>query len=116
MEITARSVPKIQTLEIQPQVTQEMVTKAVDIQATLKERGSRYGAFAGHAKLTQALKKVFFEHMRDVNDNSLNATEQEGVDMIFHKLGRIGNGDPHYKDSWVDIAGYATLVADTLKD
>ena len=26
----------------------------------------------------------------------------------------IINGDPNYIDSWVDIAGYATLVADRL--
>jgi hypothetical protein len=34
--------------------------------------------------------------------------------MICHKLGRIGAGDPHYSDSWLDIAGYAKLVADRL--
>ena len=34
--------------------------------------------------------------------------------MIFHKIARITNGDPHYSDSWRDIAGYATLVADRL--
>jgi hypothetical protein len=35
--------------------------------------------------------------------------------MIAHKLGRIVNGDPNYVDSWVDIAGYATLVAKRLQ-
>jgi hypothetical protein len=36
------------------------------------------------------------------------------MDMIMHKIGRIVNGDPDYADSWVDIAGYAKLVADRL--
>lgn len=35
--------------------------------------------------------------------------------MIAHKIGRILNGDPNYADSWIDIAGYAKLVADRLE-
>jgi hypothetical protein len=35
--------------------------------------------------------------------------------MIAHKIGRIVNGDPDHVDSWVDIAGYAQLVADELQ-
>jgi hypothetical protein len=34
--------------------------------------------------------------------------------MICHKIGRIVNGDPDYFDSWIDVAGYAQLVADRL--
>jgi hypothetical protein len=40
--------------------------------------------------------------------------QQEALDMICHKIGRIINGDPDYADSWHDIAGYAQLVADRL--
>lgn len=39
----------------------------------------------------------------------------ECLEMIAHKVGRILNGDPHYHDSWLDVAGYATLVADRLQ-
>lgn len=35
--------------------------------------------------------------------------------MICHKMARIINGDPNYRDSWDDVAGYATLVAKRLK-
>lgn len=35
--------------------------------------------------------------------------------MIQHKIARILNGDPDYVDNWVDIAGYAKLVADRLQ-
>ena len=38
----------------------------------------------------------------------------EALDMIFHKIGRIGNGDPFYDDSWIDICGYSQLVVDEL--
>lgn len=39
----------------------------------------------------------------------------ECLEMIAHKIGRILNGDPNYGDSWRDISGYATLVADRLE-
>jgi hypothetical protein len=41
--------------------------------------------------------------------------QQEALDMIFAKIGRIINGDADYADSWIDIAGYAKLVADRLE-
>jgi hypothetical protein len=40
--------------------------------------------------------------------------QREALEMIQHKVARILNGDPSYHDSWHDIAGYATLVADRL--
>jgi hypothetical protein len=36
--------------------------------------------------------------------------------VLAHKVGRILNGDPEYKDSWHDIIGYTKLVEDTLSD
>jgi hypothetical protein len=84
------------------------------IDAVLNERGGRYGSFMGHADVTQAYKVLtsgFLEQRKKV----LAADQQEALDMIFHKIGRIVNGDPDYADSWVDIAGYAKLVADRLQ-
>ena len=84
----------------------------MDINETLKERGSRYGEFKSHARITQNIKFA----MNDGNWHDLKSDKKEALEMIAHKIGRIINGDPEYKDSWVDIAGYAQLVADTLKD
>jgi hypothetical protein len=84
-----------------------------NIHDTLDERGKRYGAFTGHAEVTQALKSVIFDALRSRN-KLLAADQQEALDMIVHKIGRIINGDENYDDSWHDIAGYATLVADRL--
>jgi len=39
----------------------------------------------------------------------------EALEMIMSKVSRLLTGDSHKVDSWVDIAGYATLVADRLK-
>lgn len=83
-----------------------------DITQTLTERGNRYGKFTGHAAVTQALKAVMYSH----NGWSRLAPDQkEALEMVVHKIGRVLNGDPDYADSWVDIAGYAKLVADRLE-
>jgi hypothetical protein len=92
-----------------------------DISATLTERGSRYGRFTGHARITQDLKRVIAQHtplgrtrLDGTHGDHLAPDQQEALDMICHKIGRIINGDPDYADSWHDIAGYAQLVADRL--
>jgi hypothetical protein len=82
------------------------------VEDILLERGNRYGKFSGHAELTQALKDAFIKHSN--NFSRLTPAMRESLDMIFHKIGRIGNGDPFYDDSWIDIAGYAQLVVDEL--
>jgi len=82
-----------------------------DVDAVLSERGARYGKFTDHARITQSLKTII-----DQCDNGkLSWSQRESLDMIAHKIGRILNGDPNYADSWVDIAGYAKLVADELE-
>ncbi len=82
--------------------------------AVLTERGTRYGPFVGHAEVTQTLKAVIEEALRS-RKKRLEFDQQEALDMICHKIGRIVNGDSNYDDSWVDIAGYARLVADRLQ-
>jgi hypothetical protein len=81
-----------------------------DVDATLTERGNRYGTFADNAATSQALKRIMAEHL--AKQGTLLADDQwEAMEMFAHKLARIINGDPDYADSWVDIAGYAKLVA-----
>jgi hypothetical protein len=84
-----------------------------DINATLQERGSRYGIFLDHALVTMRLKQVLRQELQ-MREKTLWADQEEALDMICHKIGRIVNGDPDYADSWHDIAGYAQLVADRL--
>jgi hypothetical protein len=87
---------------------------ATDVDATLAERGNRYGPFRGHAEVTIGLKK-FISAALFLREKKLDPDQQEALDMICHKIGRIVNGDPNYADSWIDIAGYAKLVADRLE-
>ena len=88
--------------------------EANEVDAILDERGKRYGDFKGHAEITQ-LFKVITEAWLRKRSKVLKFDQQEALDMIFHKIGRILNGDPDYADSWIDIAGYAKLVADRLE-
>lgn len=85
-----------------------------EVDAILEERGSRYGEFITHAAITQMLKGVVTKNLWE-RGKVLKPDQQEALDMIFHKIGRIVNGDPDYADSWIDIAGYAKLVADRLE-
>jgi len=80
--------------------------------ATLTERGARYGRFVGHADITMRLKR---QMAHTPKWDALEDDQKEALHMIAHKIGRILNGDPNYADSWVDIAGYAKLVADRLE-
>jgi len=83
----------------------------VSIADTLTERGSRYGAFSDHARISQTLLSVIKSNS-DYDD--MEPYMQEALTMICHKLARIANGDPYYDDSWRDIAGYSQLVVDIL--
>ena len=86
-----------------------MVPNALN--AVLEERGLRYGTFLKRAIIAQRLKAV----MADTpNWIAINDDMAESLEMIAHKISRILGGDPMYADSWVDIAGYAQLVADRL--
>jgi len=77
------------------------------IDATLAERGTRYGEFDEHARITQDLKRSM---TRTKNWASLADDQKEALEMVAHKIGRILNGDPEYADSWTDIIGYTRLV------
>ena len=77
----------------------------------LAERGDRYGTFEGHASIAQRLKGTMVTQPKWLH---LAADQREALEMIQHKVARILNGDPNYADSWVDIAGYAKLIADRL--
>ena len=92
----------------------EFVQADTNVDAILNERAGNYGPFATQATIAQRLKHV--AHTAAGEQGKTFATDQaEALDMIFSKIARILNGDPNHLDSWTDIAGYATLVADRLQ-
>lgn len=83
----------------------------MSIEKTLKQRQKTHGNFETHAKISQELKAVLWKY----DYQELSPDQCEALEMIFHKIARILNGNPDTHDHWHDIAGYATLVADRLK-
>lgn len=81
-----------------------------EVRDVLEERGKVYGEFKDHAAISRYLKEIFKSHRARPGD--FQAHHDEALDMIANKLARVLNGDPNYKDNWVDIAGYSMLVAD----
>ena len=92
----------------------EFIQADTNVDAILDARGSRYGNFLDHATITYQLKELAHGFAR-ARGKDFAYDQCEALDMIFHKIGRILNGDPNYADSWIDIAGYAKLVADRLE-
>lgn len=87
------------------------------VEKILEQRGSRYGSFEDHADITISLMNAFIAHYQITHENTnLPSYMEESIHMIFHKLGRIANGNPYYDDSWIDIAGYAQLVVYILRE
>ena len=85
-----------------------------DLAALLAERTKHYGEFLPIAEASQELKSCVNHFIYD-RDLKLQPDQTEALDMICHKIARIINGDPDYIDSWDDIAGYASLVADRMR-
>jgi hypothetical protein len=83
-----------------------------EVDNTLTERGTRYGSFDEHARITQNIKTAMAD---SANWSTLDDDMRESLEMIAHKMGRILNGDPSYSDSWHDIIGYARLVEQRLE-
>jgi hypothetical protein len=84
-----------------------------EVDATLDARALDYGKFIEGAEVMQMLKRVVQNALSN-RDKTLAHDQAEAMDMIIHKIGRIINGNPDVVDHWLDIAGYAQLVADRL--
>jgi len=92
----------------------EMFDFPDEVDVTLDARAVEYGKFIEGAEVMQMLKRVVQNALNN-RDKTLAHDQAEAMDMIIHKIGRIVNGNPDVVDHWLDIAGYAKLVADRLE-
>ena len=92
----------------------EMFDFPDEVDVTLDARAVEYGKFIEGAEVMQMLKRVVQAALNN-RDKTLAHDQAEAMDMIIHKIGRIVNGNPDVVDHWLDIAGYAKLVADRLE-
>lgn len=85
-----------------------------EIDAILDARANQYGNFLASANVAIRLKGTMHNAIAQ-QDLHMAPDQLLALDMIAVKISRILTGNPSHLDSWVDIAGYATLVADRLK-
>jgi hypothetical protein len=77
----------------------------------LDEREKTHGNYAEMAELAQTLKTAF----QSCNGyGNLTLVQRESTEMICTKFARILCGHPDHREHWLDIAGYAMLIAKML--
>ena len=76
-----------------------------------KKRGKAYGNYANQSSIAQRLKSTISSGK---NWSSMPPEHRESLDMIATKISRLVNGDHSDKDTWLDIAGYANLIHNSL--
>jgi len=97
---------KEQTASPEPVVCEDNTVEQV-----LEERGNDYGDYASKAQFIQGVKYLM---RTSPSWEAMDADMRESMEMIAHKMGRVVYGNPTHKDNFLDIAGYAKLVADRL--
>lgn len=83
-----------------------------NIDDILAERAKTHGDYTEHADCTQEIMAVLAKHRRF---SGLAADQRETLHMIAHKMGRVVTGNPDIADHWDDIAGYAKLSGDRVR-
>lgn len=83
-----------------------------DVLAARDKDFAAFGTFAERANVIQGIKQVMKSGGRW---DAMADDQKEALEMVAHKIARIVHGDPGLHDSWLDIAGYAKLVADRLE-
>lgn len=96
---------------------EKLMKKPGTVEALLDERGAVYGGYGKFKDLAEVAQrfKDALQYFLITRNKYLAPDQHEALDMIFHKVARIINGDADYVDNWKDIAGYATLISDRLE-
>jgi len=89
------------------------LTSPLNGREAIAARPRTHGDFTEGAQFTQSVMHIAAAMPGYAQASSV---QREGFHMIVHKLQRIAAGDPNFRDHWVDIAGYAQLVADRCSD
>ena len=85
----------------------------MEVDQILKDREVTHGDFEMKAMWIQEI----MENITGLYSwEDMSADQREAIHMILVKLSRIIYGNYNHVDHWDDIAGYALLVADRIKD
>jgi hypothetical protein len=78
------------------------------VENILTERQNTHGDYKEVAEMAQLFRKLM---RKTVGWTDMNDAQREALDSMATKLGRLGSGNPHFRDHWDDLAGYATLAS-----
>jgi hypothetical protein len=98
----------VEKIEPKPEPEVSGVGKVLDA------RAEQYGSFMQSSDTVIRIKGIMHNAVAR-NAVHLYPDQLQALDMIATKISRIVHGNPNHLDSWIDIAGYATLVADRLQ-
>jgi hypothetical protein len=78
------------------------------VENILSERQKTHGDYREVAIIAQ----MFREIMRGTTGwSKMNDAQREALDSMATKFGRLGSGNPNFRDHWDDLAGYAALAS-----
>ncbi len=92
----------------------EAEARAKEVDTVLDARADQYGSFMQSSDTAVKIKGAIHNALAR-NDTHMFPDQMIALDMIAVKISRIANGNAAHLDSWLDIAGYAKLVADRLQ-
>lgn len=101
-------------MEEKPAPQPEPQLQPSEVDSILDARETQYGSFMQSANIAVRLKGIMHNAIAQ-QDLHLMPDQLLALDMIAVKISRILSGNPSHRDSWIDIAGYAKLVADRLE-
>lgn len=113
-EKAAAKAAKETIIEPKPEPEVEAKKEEEEVNTVLDEREDQYGSYMQSSDTAIKIKSAMHNAIAR-NDLHLYPDQLMSLDMIAVKVSRIVNGNPSYRDSWLDIAGYAMLVADRLE-
>ena len=96
-----------------PKPEPEVEAKTNEVDKVLDARADQYGSFMQSAEVAIKIKSIMHNSIAR-KDIHLYPDQLLALDMIAVKISRIVGGNAAHRDSWLDIAGYAKLVADRL--
>ena len=85
------------------------------IKQTLENRGDVYGDYLGGTTLRSDIYNSILLRYAEVNDRQMDPVNAVMIFDIVNKLVRLST-TPDHKDTWHDIAGYATLAEEALNE
>jgi hypothetical protein len=86
-----------------------------DVNDTLKQRGEVYGDYKGGSALRAIIMDAIESRYEATHGKPMELIHKAYIYDIVNKLSRLAV-TPDHEDTWLDIAGYATLVRGALNE